>query len=64
MYKFTVTYYCSRCHTGIIDTNVTRTGVVFADDREKAISKIRLADNDYICIETFYFEEVDGEKKV
>ena len=58
MNKFTIEYYCERFHTGDINYNKTRTGVVFAKDREEAVSKVRLSDNDYIGIKNMTFEEI------
>lgn len=59
MYKFTVEYYCERYHTRELNYDKTRTGVVFAKDREDAVSKVRLADNDYIGIKNMLFEEIE-----
>ena len=56
--KFTIEYYCKIFHTGDLNYNKTRTGVVFAKNREEAISKLRLADNDYIGIKNMTFEEI------
>ena len=57
--KFTIEYYCERYHTGDLNYNKTRTGVVFANDRNEAVSKVRLADNDYIGIRNMMFEETE-----
>lgn len=59
MNKFTVEYYCDKYHTGDVNYGKTRTGVVFAKDRNEAVSKVRLADNDYICIKNMTFEEIE-----
>ena len=59
MYKFTIEYYCERYYTGALNPNKTRTGVVFAKNRSEAISKLKLADNDYLGIKNVTFEEVD-----
>jgi hypothetical protein len=56
--KFTIEYYCERFHTGDLNYNKIRTGVVFANGREDAISKVRLADNNYIGIKNMTFEEI------
>ena len=57
MYKFTIEYYHEKYHTGDINYNKTRAATVFAKDRESAISKIRLADNDYIGVAFMQFVE-------
>lgn len=58
MKRFEIGYYCDKYHTGDVNYDNTRTGVVFAKDREEAISKVRLADNDYIGIKNMTFEEI------
>ena len=58
MNKFTIEYYYEKFHTGVLNYNKTRTAVVFANGREGAISKVRLADNNYIDIKNMTFEEV------
>ena len=58
MKKFTIEYYCQKYHTGSVNYDETRTGIVFAKDREEAVSKVRLADNDYIGIKNMTFEEI------
>ena len=59
MNKFTIEYYCEIHYTGDINYNKTRTGVVFAKDREEAISKVCLSDNNYIGIKNMTFEEIE-----
>ena len=59
MYKFTIEYYYERYHTGALNPNKTRTGVVFAKNRSEAISKIELVDNNYLGIKNVTFEEAD-----
>ncbi len=59
MNKFMIEYYCEKHHTGELNYNKTRTGVVFAKDREEAVSKVRLADNNYIGIKNIKFEEIE-----
>ena len=59
MNKFTIEYYCDRHHTGDLNYGTTRTGVVFAKDRNEAVSKVRLADSDYISIKNMTFEEIE-----
>lgn len=62
MYKFTIEYYFERYHTGALNPDRTRIGVVFAEDRSGAVSKLRLADNNYLGIKNATFEEVtEGE---
>lgn len=58
MKRFTIEYYCEKYHTGDVNYNKTRTGIVFAKDREEAVSKVRLADNNYIGIKNMSFEEI------
>lgn len=58
MNRFTIEYYYQKYHTGGVNYNTTRTGSVFAKDREEAISKVRLADNNYISIKNMTFEEI------
>ena len=58
MKRFVIEYYFEKFHTGDLNYNETRTGVVFAKDREEAVSKVRLADNNYICIKNMTFEEI------
>lgn len=60
MKRFMIEYYCEKHYTGDVNYNKTRTGVVFAKDREEAVSKVRLADNNYIGIKNMTFEEVTG----
>ena len=59
MYKFTIEYYFARYHTGALNYNKTRIGVVFANNRADAISKLKLVDNDYLGIKKVAFEEMD-----
>ncbi len=54
-----IEYYCERHHTGDLNYNKTRTGVVFAKDRNEAVSKVRLTDNEYIGIKNMTFEEMN-----
>lgn len=58
MKRFEIEYYCEKYHSGDLNYNKTRIGVVFAKDREEAVSKVRLADNDYIDIRNMKFEEI------
>ena len=62
MKKFTIEYYCQKYYTSGVDYGKTRTGVVFAKNREEAVSKVRLADNDYIGIKNMTFEEIMPNK--
>ena len=50
---------CETYYNGDLNYNKTRTGVVFANDRNEAVSKVRLADNDYIGIRNMTFEETE-----
>ncbi|MBQ2897992.1 MAG: hypothetical protein IJE46_06725 [Clostridia bacterium] len=59
MYKFTIEYYYERYHTGVLNPNKTRTGVVYAKNRSEAISKLKLVDNNYLGIQKATFEEVE-----
>lgn len=58
MNKFTIEYYCQKYHTGSVNYDKTRIGIVFAKNREEAVSKVRLVDNDYIEIKNMTFEEI------
>lgn len=63
MYKFTVEYYYRRYQTGELNTEVTRTAILFANDRPEAFKKISQADGDFICSKRIMFEEMEGDSK-
>lgn len=58
MNKFLIEYYCEKHHTGELNYNKTRTGVVFAKNRKDAVLKVRLTDDEYIGIKNMTFEEI------
>ncbi len=58
MYKFTIEYYFKRYHTGALNYNCTRTGVVLANNRNEAVKKLCEVDNNYIASAQITFEEV------
>lgn len=58
MFKFTIEYYYSKYHSGDIDCNKTRVGIVYAKSKDVAILKVRLTDNSFIEIKNMTFEEV------
>lgn len=63
MYKFTVEYYYMRYHTGVLNTTVTRTATVYAENLNEATKIIVKADNDFECVANVSFEEVTEEEK-
>lgn len=58
MYKFTIEYYFERYHTGALNYSRTRTGVVYANNRNEAVEKLREVDNSYIGSASLTFEEL------
>ena len=60
MFKFTIEYYYSKYHTGDINYNTTRVGIVYAKNKDVAVSKVRLTDSNFIDIKNMTFEEVKG----
>ena len=61
MYDFTIKYYFGYHHTGEIDYDAKRTGLVRAKTLAEAESKIKEADPAYICTADVSFEEVRDE---
>ena len=61
IYKFTIEYYCERYHNGDLNYLVTRTCVVFAKNRDEAVSKARLVDDNYISIKNMTFEQIEKD---
>lgn len=64
-YKFTIEYYCEKLPTGDLNYHKTRTAVIFAKDRQEAITKLSLADDNYINVKDYSFEEIEkgGEQE-
>lgn len=58
MYKFTIEYYYLRYHTGGINTDFTRTAIVYADNLTEAKKRIVKADNNFISVANVSFEEM------
>lgn len=58
MFKFTITYYFDVYHTGEVNTNKARIGVVSAANKEKAVDKIKQVDKDFVCVADLVFEEM------
>lgn len=57
MYKFIIDYYCERYHTGDLNYNLTRTGVVYSKNSKEAIDKLKEVDNEYKGTKNLTFEE-------
>ena len=60
-YRFTITYYYERDHTGYVDKSKTRTAVVTATNRKEAVQKVWQVDDNGISVASLKFEELDGE---
>ena len=61
MFEFTIEYCFERYHTGNINTQDTRTAIIYADSRDEAIAKLEKVDNDYIFAKNISFREMAGE---
>lgn len=58
MYVFTIEYYYEYYHTGNLNTTDTRTAIVYADNRDEAIKKVKNADNHFVSSKSISFREI------
>ena len=58
MYKFTIEYYYVRYHTGGVNTDFTRTAIVYADNLTEAKERIAKVDSSFEGVAKVSFEEM------